>query len=55
MYTQYTTSYYFATVTTMTVGYGDILPVNYWEKMFVCCIFIIGVALFSYTLSTLSA
>ncbi|CDW88503.1 cation channel family protein [Stylonychia lemnae] len=54
-FVQYFTALYFATTAIMTVGYGDILPVNYWEKLFACIIFILGVAIFSFTLSTLSS
>eukprot|EP00347_Sterkiella_histriomuscorum_P000844 403374301 len=52
---QYITSLYFAATTIMTVGYGDILPITYWEKLFSSMIFIIGVAVFSFTLSTLAS
>lgn len=38
----------------MTVGYGDVLPTNGYEKMLVCSILIVGVAMFSYTLSALA-
>ncbi|CDW78950.1 UNKNOWN [Stylonychia lemnae] len=51
---KYITSLYWASVTIITVGYGDILPQNFWEKTLVCIIFIIGVAMFSYTLSALA-
>ena len=38
----------------MTVGYGDILPISGYEKIFTVLILVIGVAMFSYTLSTLA-
>lgn len=50
----YLTSLYWASVTIITVGYGDILPQNSWETSLVCVIFVIGVAMFSYTLSALA-
>lgn len=50
----YLTALYWASETIMTVGYGDILPQNYYEKILTCTILVVGVAMFSYTLSTLS-
>lgn len=51
---QYITSLYWAAQTIMTVGYGDILPQSGYEKMFTVLVLVIGVAMFSYTLSTLA-
>lgn len=51
---KYITSLYWASVTIMTVGYGDILPQNQYEKILTCTILLIGVAMFSYTLSALA-
>jgi hypothetical protein len=35
-------SFYFAIVTIMTVGYGDILPVTNTEKIFAICAILVG-------------
>ena len=51
---KYVTCLYWAAYTTITVGYGDILPRNFFETALTCLIFVIGVALFSYSLSTLA-
>jgi hypothetical protein len=37
------------------VGYGDILPVNYFELVLCLFIIVFGVAVFSYILSNLSS
>jgi len=51
----YITALYFAAEILMTVGYGDILPQNKWETVFTCFVLIIGVAMFSYTLSSIGS
>lgn len=50
----YITAIYWATVTCATVGYGDVLPYNNFEKLLACIVIIIGVATFSYSLSDLA-
>lgn len=51
--TIYITSLYFSAVVTLTVGYGDIVASNNWERFFCILIFLIGTAMFSYTLSAI--
>ena len=48
---QYISAYYFATVTMITVGYGDILPSNY-DEMILCIItMLIACAVFGYSIN----
>ena len=47
-------SIYWAISTIATVGYGDIHPYGVNEKLFTLLWMVIGVAFYSYTVSTLS-
>jgi hypothetical protein len=38
----------------MTVGYGDILPITFYEKLLICMILVLGVAIFSFFLSSMA-
>jgi len=48
-------SIYWAITTIATVGYGDIHPFGVTEKLFTLVWMIVGVAFYSYTVSTLSS
>ena len=50
----YITSVYWAVTISMTVGYGDLLPISTFETLLVCAILIVGVALFSYFVGAMS-
>ena len=54
VFEKYITAVYWAIVTCATVGYGDIVPQNMFEKMMCICTLIFGVAFFSYLLSALA-
>jgi len=51
---QYITSIYFVLTVIVTVGYGNILPVNNLEYIFVIIFMFFGVAYFSYVMGTLT-
>lgn len=55
MFVKYIAAVYWATVTCTTVGYGDIIPTNFYELIWALCIIMFGVAFFSYVLSDLSS
>ena len=39
-------------LTLISVGYGDIIPMNVSEKIFVCALFIVGVGLMGFIISS---
>lgn len=50
----YISSMYFNLVTVLTIGYGDITSSNQYERVYNILYMMVGVALFSFTISTLS-
>ena len=52
--TKYLGAYYWAVTTATTIGYGDILPTNEFERMQGAIIIFIGVAAYSFIISDLS-
>lgn len=50
----YLVSLYWAVTTFATVGYGDIVPVNLVEKIYVCVVMTIGIIFYSYSISSLT-
>ncbi|KAL4462758.1 hypothetical protein ABPG72_015013 [Tetrahymena utriculariae] len=47
-YDQYILSLYWAVVTMITVGYGDVVPQNTWERLFCIIIMLISCGVFGY-------
>jgi len=45
---------YYTVTTKTTVGFGDIAPVNIYEKMYICCLIVVGVLFYSNSLSLFS-
>ena len=54
-FTKYLTSYYFVIITMITVGYGDISPVNNYEKIFSIFFVFIACGIFAYSLNSIGA
>ncbi|KAL4497691.1 hypothetical protein ABPG73_020788 [Tetrahymena malaccensis] len=54
-YQLYIDAYYFTTVTMITVGYGDIIPVTGIEKAICIIIMIISCGVFAYSMNTVGA
>ena len=50
----YIASLYFMLVTILTIGYGDITPVNIFEKLCMIIFMLIGSMMYSYAISSLS-
>ena len=51
---KYLNNLYWASVTIMTVGYGDIVPRNTDELIVACFVMLFGICLFTYNLSSLA-
>ncbi|CAD8140670.1 unnamed protein product [Paramecium pentaurelia] len=50
---RYITSFYWACITTLTIGYGDITPVTQIEKLFVIFVTLLSSIIFGYTISSI--
>jgi voltage-gated potassium channel Kch len=53
-YEYYITGLYFAIITMITIGYGDVVPVSLTEKIFVMSMTFISCGVFAYSLNTIS-
>ena len=54
-YDRYITSVYFAFITMITVGYGDISPVHRNEKIYTIIITLISCGVFGYSINTIGS
>ena len=45
---RYLNSLYFSIITMVTVGYGDIAPINIYEKIYMICMVVISCGVFAY-------
>lgn len=52
-FSQYTNALYFSTITILTVGYGDVTPVNNLEKWFVIVMALITCGVFGYSINNI--
>jgi CRP-like cAMP-binding protein len=50
----YIVSMYWTITTTSTVGYGDVVAVNFYEKLTSCIVMTTGIIIYSYTVSSLT-
>ena len=50
----YITSFYYICATVFTIGYGDIVSVNIYERFFNLILLVVGIMIYSYAVSALS-
>ena len=55
MWMRYIDSIYFTIITLMTVGYGDIHPETYVEKVYIMIVTIFGCGVYGYALNTIGS
>ena len=55
MTVKYVSSLYFVIVSMTSTGYGDILPVNYIEYIFVCMLLFISSVIYVYSISAIGS
>ncbi len=49
----YVYAYYWAIITVMTIGYGDVVPTNEFERLFVLITGLFGCMVFAYSINTI--
>ena len=52
-YIKYMSSFYWSSVTVMTVGYGDITPQNYIERFYCLCVILLGCMILPYSINSI--
>ena len=55
VFKQYNTALYWALVTLTTVGYGDIVPITVWGKIFASIISLVGIGIVAIPTGIISA
>ncbi|CAD8205669.1 unnamed protein product [Paramecium pentaurelia] len=52
-FVRYVFSIYWSSITTLTIGYGDVIPVSSVERMFVVIVAVVSSVVFAYTISSI--